>query len=133
MRWDVRFVPKADIGSLSSQSPIAHFKSSSWPFGLQLVPPSLRCPGGWSCGRSSVINITAIYMAATVAVIPSMALAACESANTGNDHAGRINTVGAGNVQGNVHGDTFSGHGTGIYGDFSGQCDFSGSLPDICE
>jgi hypothetical protein len=86
-------------------------------------------------GRSSVINITAIYIAATVAVavIPSMALAACGSANTGNDHAGRINTVGAGNVQGNVHGDTSSGHGTGIYGDFSGQCDFSGSLPDICE
>jgi hypothetical protein len=31
---------------------LAHFKSCSWPFGLQLMLPSLRCPRGWSCGRS---------------------------------------------------------------------------------
>ena len=53
--------------------------------------------------------------------------------NSGSQRAGRIDVMGQGSVQGGINGNTFSGHGTGIFGDFSGQCDFSGSLPDICQ
>lgn len=42
--------------------------------------------------------------------------------NVGNPRAGRVSAVDTA-ISGAAHGDTFSGHGTGIVGTWSGQCD----------
>lgn len=53
--------------------------------------------------------------------------------NSGNSFAGRL-TVGDGllSISGNAHGDTVNGHGTGVFGDWSGQCDIL-DYPTDCE
>jgi len=44
--------------------------------------------------------------------------------NTGNNFAGHINVTGAGTISGSApgSGNTFNGHATGLFGDWSGQC-----------
>lgn len=46
--------------------------------------------------------------------------------NTGNDNAGRLNFTAAGSISGTFREQpdaTFRGHGTGLFGDWSGQCE----------
>lgn len=54
--------------------------------------------------------------------------------NAGNSLSGRL-TVGGGSTvteSGTAHGDTFRGHGTGVFGDWAGQCDLD-DFPTECE
>jgi hypothetical protein len=43
--------------------------------------------------------------------------------SAGTENTGLLSVTGQESASGAIHGDTFSGHATGIFGDFSGQCD----------